>query len=223
MASQLSTAPSERSLLKEKAYVEIKARIQDGTFTVGCVLSERKLATLLEMSKTPIKAAMERLTLEGFVTVAPQQGIVVRDLSIREISDQFELRKALECFVVSSISGQLNEKQLNTVQRNLRQQAAAASKQSIARFVELDAEFHMLLCQVLGNAAIVDCMSQHRSKMHRVIYQVTSQSRGRLAEAVNEHQHIFAAIQRGNTDEAVHLVEKHLEFGKQSLLNSGWK
>lgn len=222
MSSQLSSPLPIRSLLKEKAYSEIKERIQDGRLAGGTFLSERQLVAILGMSKTPIKAALERLELEGFVTVSPQQGIVVRELSVREIAEQFELRKLLEGFVVKAITGKLTKKQLSPIVQNLRKQSAAESQQSVSKFIELDTEFHLLLCHAYGNTAISECLSQHRSKMHRVISQVMSKSSGRLAEAVKEHRAILAAIKSDNATLAVQLVEKHLEFGKQCLLSSRW-
>jgi DNA-binding GntR family transcriptional regulator len=97
MSGSLARAPAVRSLLKAKAYTEIKERIQNSTFAPGVFLSERKLSSLLGMSKTPIKAALERLEQEGFVAVSPQQGIVVRHAcqmqsrSIRASLMQFEM------------------------------------------------------------------------------------------------------------------------------------
>src|SRR5213080_3141617 len=73
--------PAVRGLLKERAYAEIKQRILSGAFAPGTFLSERQLALQLQMSKTPIRAATERLEQEGFLTISPQQGIVVHDLS----------------------------------------------------------------------------------------------------------------------------------------------
>ncbi len=222
MASQLAQPTSDRSLLKERAYSEIKEQIQTAKFPPGSFLSERQLAGMLGMSKTPIKAALERLEYEGFVSVSPQQGIVVRQLSVKEIADQFELRKALEGYVANAIAGKLTDKQVSSIQRNLRQQQTAATKGAVGRFVELDAEFHLLLCEVFGNQAILDCLMQHRSKMHRVIYQIMSQAPERFNDAVAEHTAIFDAIQHGRSATAVKLVEKHLEYGKQYLLSSGW-
>lgn len=211
-----------RTLLKDQAYDDIKSRIQDLTLPSGTFLSERKLAAMLGMSKTPIKAALERLEQEGFVSVAPQQGIVVRQLSIKEITDQFELRKALECYVVQTITGRLIDVQAKSLQRNLRQQRAAAEKSSVAKLCELDAEFHLLLCRVLDNHAINECLAHHRARMHRVIFEVMSQAPGRLSEAVDEHERILEAIEHGRPAEAVELVTRHLEFGKQYLLASKW-
>lgn len=212
----------KRPLLKDKAYSAIKNRIQDATFAPGAFLSERQLATLLGMSKTPVKAALERLELEGFVFISPQQGIAVCELSIKEVAEQFELRKALETFVVNAIAGQLNQQQLDLIDCNLVQQSSAASNSDVERLVELDTEFHLLLCELFGNSAIKDCMLQHRSKMHRVIRQVMANGVGRLTEAVKEHKGIYAAIKSGNSARAVALMEKHLEYGKRYLLSSKW-
>jgi len=92
-------------LLQDRAYADIKALIQDGSFAAGSFLSERQLAARLHMSKTPVKNALVRLELEGFVSVSPQQGIVVRESSVQEIVDILDLRLALEPYVVRRIAG----------------------------------------------------------------------------------------------------------------------
>src|SRR5262245_38160255 len=77
-------------LMKERAYAEIKRRLLKNEYPPMSFLSERLLVAQLGMSKTPIKAALERLEAEGYVTVSPQQGIVVRELTVHEIADQYE-------------------------------------------------------------------------------------------------------------------------------------
>src|SRR5262245_29261848 len=61
-----------RPLMKEAAYAELKMRIRSGDFTQGWCVSERQLAVQLEMSQTPVRAAREKLQIEGLVTIAPQ-------------------------------------------------------------------------------------------------------------------------------------------------------
>ncbi|MDX1963241.1 MAG: GntR family transcriptional regulator [Pirellulales bacterium] len=220
--SESRAVPGSRALLKDRAYDAIKSRLQDARFPAGTLLSERQLETLLGMSKTPIKAALERLEQEGFVTISPQQGILVRELSIQEIADHFELRKALESYVVAAITGNLSSRQTAEIERNLRQQVQAAAKGAVARLVELDAEFHLLLFRVFGNQAMLDCLLTHRERMQRVIFQVMSQAPGRLTAAVAEHEGIFAAISAGKSPLAVKLLRQHLDYGKQYLVASRW-
>ena len=72
------------------------------------------------MSKTPVHVALERLEAEGFVSVSPQQGIVVRDMSIQDIVEHYEMRQAIEAFVVSKLAGKLGPEQLSRLRRQYR-------------------------------------------------------------------------------------------------------
>ena len=205
--------------LKDLAYSEIKQRIQNSEFAPGGFLSERKLAELLRMSKTPIKAALSRLEFEGFVRVSPQQGIVVRELSLKEVSDHFELRIVLENFVIGAIVGRLTKPQQNAIEKNLTAQRQASKSLNIHRLVELDASFHLLLCSAVGNDAIVECLTQHRARMHRVIFEVMSRVPERAVHAVREHAAIYKAICKGDSDKATKLLQGHFETGRHNLFS----
>jgi DNA-binding GntR family transcriptional regulator len=206
-------------LLKQRAYDALKRRIQEAVLEPGTFLSERQLAAQLGMSKTPVKAALERLEAEGFIAVSPQQGIVVLDLSIHEIADQFEIRLALESFVLRSIAGRLSDDQACRVHKNLESQQQAAESEDISASVELDAEFHALFCEFMGNREIVRVMSRLRERIHRVITRVFGQDVSRLAVSLEEHRRIAEAVLNGNPDRAAEAIEEHLQYGKQQLLS----
>src|SRR5436190_20506982 len=143
------TPPPVRAYLKDEAYTQLKQRLLSSHYPPGSFLSERQLARDLGMSKTPVKAALERLEAEGYVAVSPQQGIVVRELSIREIADQYEIRAALESFAVRTLAGRLSRGQIESVEGNLHAQAALRGTSEIARGVELDAIFHTQFVEFL--------------------------------------------------------------------------
>lgn len=208
-----------RVLLKDRAYSELKRLIQDATFEPGAFLSERQLAEQLGMSKTPIKAALERLEIEGFVSVSPQQGIVVRELSIHEVADQFEIRMALECHVLRLVSGRLTDAQAATLKASIRRQKQAARRRDVAELVLLDAEFHMLFCELHGNDEITRVMSQLREKIHRVIGRVFRQQPPRLQTSCDEHAAIVDAVLAGDGDLAAQRMAEHLDYGLQFLLD----
>ena len=212
-------ADGGRDLLQDRAYAEIKGLIQDGTFPSGAFLSERRLAARLRMSKTPVKNALVRLELEGFVAVSPQQGIVVREISVQEIVDILDLRTALETYVVRRLAGALPAKQADSLRANLKAQAAAAKGGDLPELTRLDADFHVLLCSFAGNAEIAQVMGRLRDKLHRIILRVMRQVPGRPASAVAEHAAIAAAVLKGQGEKAANLMERHLEFGKRSLLS----
>src|SRR5262249_17972820 len=112
-------AGAGRPLMKEAAYAQIKKRILSGEFAQGRFLSERQLAVQLEMSQTPVRAALEKLQIEGLVAISPQQGIVVCEISVHDIADQFEIRETLEVLVARRLAGRLTPAQVGQLRENL--------------------------------------------------------------------------------------------------------
>ena len=211
--------PRGRDLLQDRAYDEIKELIQDGTFASGAFLSERQLAARLGMSKTPIKNALVRLDLEGFLSISPQQGIVVREPSLNEIVDLFDIRIALEMFVVRRLAGKVTPEQKKLMLANVRAQDEAARKNDQVTLTKLDSMFHVLLCSFLGNVEIERVMWQLRDKLHRIILRVMRQAEGRVKTAYEEHAAIAEAVLAGKGELAAKRVEDHLEFGKRFLIS----
>ena len=220
---QLSPAtnghPQARSFLKERAYERIKHGLLNNDYPPGTFLSERQLAEHLGMSKTPVKAALERLESEGFITVSPQQGIVVRELSVREIADLYEIRAALESYTLKALAGKLTPNQIKRVRENLGAYAALRGTGNVADGVELDATFHTQFVEFLGNGEILRVMTQLREKMQRVVTQVFRLSPLRIDTSYDEHSAIAGAVIDGDGTRAAELIVRHLELGKQLILS----
>jgi DNA-binding GntR family transcriptional regulator len=213
-----ASAPG-RNLLKDRAYAEIKQRILRGDFPPSTFLSERQMASQLDMSKTPVRAALGRLELEGFVTISPQQGIIIRDLTVHEIADQYEIRAALETYVVRTLAGRLTPAQLERLRVNLDAQEANCASRDVQQCVALDAAFHNLFCEFLGNQEILRVMGQLREKIHRVIGRVFQLNADRITTSYQEHCGIADAVIRGDPALAARRIEEHLEWGKRCLLS----
>ena len=210
--------PGSRSLLKAKAYDEIKKKIMGEEFPPGTFLAERKLAMMLGMSKTPVKSALERLAIEGFVTISPQQCILVRELPMDEIADQYEIRTALETHVVRGLAKRITEPQKAELKDCLAFQRRNWNLVKVVQWVELDADFHLLLAKQFGNQAIIRVMLDLRDRMHRVITRVFHLQPMRLEESIAEHQTIVEAIASGESEEASSLVSTHLQRGRDLVL-----
>jgi DNA-binding GntR family transcriptional regulator len=218
-AAGVSADSSGRALLKDRAYAEIKQRILQGDFAPNSFLSERHVASQLAMSKTPVRAAFERLELEGLVTISPQQGIIVRDLSIHEIAELYELRAALEGYLVRALAGRLSPEQVERLQVNLEDQQVNCGTCDVPRCVALDTEFHGLFCEFFGNSEIRRIMARLREKIHRVIAQVFRLNPTRATNSYLEHRAIAEAVIGGDAALAARRLEEHLEYGKRCLLS----
>jgi DNA-binding GntR family transcriptional regulator len=216
-AGPRATAP--KVLLKERAYAELKHLIQSGVFPPNSFLSERRLVEQLGMSKTPIRSALEQLETQGLVTVSPQQGIVVRDLSAHEITDLFDTRAAVEPFVVSRLAGRgLTAEQAARLQDNLRSQEDAAAAGDALAATHLDIEFHTLLARLLDNREILGWLARCFDKLHRSILRVNRLAAGRLPKSYQDHAAIAAAVRAGQGESAAQRMTDHLRYGRTFLL-----
>ncbi len=212
-----STVDEGQVSLKQRAYVALKTRILSGALAPGALLSERQLAQSLNMSKTPVHAALERLEGDGLVTVTAQQGIIVRAISPEEIADHFEMREAIETLVVARLAGKLTPEQASRLKRNLTEHRRAVRQSDIAEHIRVDSEFHLLLCDCYGNKEITRAMGQIRDKIHRVMHHISTRNAERMKSAFAEHEEIAAAVVSGDGAAASERMATHLRNGLQSV------
>lgn len=219
MPSMALKSSAARPLLQDRAYDELKRLIQRGTYPPGTFLSERQLAGQLGMSKTPIKSALTRLGMEGFVAVSPQQGIIVREPTVHEILDLFDIREALETFVVRRLAGRLSPEQAARLRDNPRRQARAARSGDVETATRLDAEFHLMICDFLGNREVSQTLWRMREKLHRLILGNFTRVPRRMAESAREHGAIAAAVIRGDGELAADRLRVHIDIGRKLILS----
>ena len=206
-------------LLKERAYHEIRELIQTGELTSESNVSERQLAQRLGMSKTPIRAALENLEMQGLVTVSPQRGILVRELSAREIAELFDVRAAIEPFIASQLARRtLTTSQRDQLKANLREQRLAAKAADALGATQLDIAFHRLLASLLENQEMKVWLERCFDKLHRSVLRVNQMARNRLLKSYEDHDAVARSILSGSPDEAARQMKEHLAFGRQFLL-----
>jgi DNA-binding GntR family transcriptional regulator len=207
-------------LLKDRAYAELKTLIQSGVFAPDTFLSERQLVERLGMSKTPIRSALEHLEAQGLVAVSPQQGIVVKDLSAREIAELFDIRSAIEPFVVRRLA----ERSLTTAQEarikaNLKGQRAAVNSEDALAATKLDIAFHTLLAELLENRELLDWLTRCFDKLERAILRINRLAANRLPKSHADHASIAVSVLKRRGSAAAAAMVEHLQYGRQFLLN----
>jgi DNA-binding GntR family transcriptional regulator len=211
--------PRRRALLKDHAYTQILELIQTGVFAPQAFLSERQLVERLGMSKTPIRSALELLEARGLVAVSPQQGIVVKELSGREVVELFDMRAAIEPFVAGRLAERSWEREeVARVKANLSRQRAAAARADHREATRLDIEFHRLLAEVLDNHEISSWLARCFDKLERAILRVNRLAAGRLQKSYEDHAAIATAILAGKGEKASRAMSEHLRYGRRFLM-----
>lgn len=91
------------SSLRHQAYQTIHQWIVSGKLSKGKATSEVELSIMLDMSRTPVRAALQRLEQEGYVRIVPKHGVIILDSSSQRVSDLLDLVISLVLFSVNAV------------------------------------------------------------------------------------------------------------------------
>ena len=203
--------------LKDRAYAAIRDMIINGSLPPGKLLSKRQLSQQLRMSKTPVESALQRLESEGFVVILPRRGVIVREPSARDLVDLYDLRLALEPFVVQRLARRLTHAQAEALLANTEAQAASAGNRDVLGSVRLNTEYHLMLCRFLGNAEILSVLENPMGKLQQMMAWTFSRHPERMVASPQEHAAIADALIKRDGDRAAEKVESHLTSSRQHI------
>lgn len=176
----------------DRAHRAIRAAIADGEFQAGAMLSESDLAARLSMSRTPVRTALSRLQDEGWITVYPKRGALVREIGAREAHDLADARYALEALGVQRAADlRALADSLETV---LADQREAARAGDVATFVDLDITFHRGFVDATGNPLLTGFYDRLRDRQALLITRGVVAVAGRLDEILQEHDGLLALL-----------------------------
>jgi DNA-binding GntR family transcriptional regulator len=205
--------------LREVVCETLRDAIRKGKLKPGERLMESQLAEDLGVSRTPVREAIRKLELEGYVIMMPRRGTYVANLSIRDVNEVFEIRTSLDSLASGLAAERITDEELERLQRLLVAIGGYIEENDMDKIVECDTEFHDLLYQASRNSRLVGIIFNLREQLTR--FRSTSMSfPGRLKATLEEHRRIVEAIAQGDVAEARAAAEYHMEKSEQTLLES---
>ena len=217
----LANCESSIEPLAKQAYELVRHQVLHGELGPGTIVSERLLAERLQLGKAPIRAAVQRLALEGFITIEPRRGIVISPQSIQDIIDLYEVRCELEQLVVRQLAGKLTEDQIRVLTANLQEHQSIAEKSDPVSALSVDFEFHRLLCEFHGNKHLTTTLSRIYDRLFSELRLSHEKSPERASEAVREHRAVVDALITGGPEEAEQTIARHLGSCQEFVMYRG--
>jgi len=205
--------------LREVVYETLREAIRSGVLAPGERLMEIQVAEELGVSRTPVREAIRRLEAEGLVVMIPRRGTYVSDMSLRDISDVFEIREALEVLAVSLAAARITDDELEELERMMVELDEVIGKNDIEGLVEVDIRFHMKIYEASRNVRLISILSNLREQTTR--FRMTSMSTpGRMQNTMEEHRAIVEALGDRDPEEAGRVTHEHLANAEAILLES---
>lgn len=205
--------------LRELVCETIRQAIIDGTFSPGERLMEIQMADEMGVSRTPVREAIRKLELEGFVVMIPRRGTYVADISIKDITEIYEIRTSLDVLAAGLAAERITDEELETLNRLLVEIGQYIADKNMEKIVEADTAFHDVLYQASRNERLCSIINNLREQLTGIRGRSMSYP-GRLIETMDEHRSLIDSIASRDVERAQEAARMHIENAEHTLMKS---
>jgi len=174
----------------------------------GAAISDRELASWMNLSRTPVREALLDLAKVKIVEIYPQRGSVVAPIDYNLVEEAQFVRSVLEVAVVQLACERATQEQLEQLKENVALQEFYYQHGSLERLLEMDDEFHRLLFQIAGRMQAYEMMRSITVHFDRVRSLAVTAVKEHLW--MSDHRNICEAVAAHDQEAARQLMEKHL-------------
>ncbi len=223
---KVSAASPAASTRSESIIETLRSALLSGDFAQGERLHEVRLTEKLGVSRTPVRAALQKLASEGLLDYAPNRGYSVRTFPVGEIVSAYEVRAVLEGLAARLTAERgLSEQERATLEQTLRDGDALLSTELLTNehrsaYSAMNATFHETIHSVAGSRILTDmihlCQQMPVSSPRNVVAFEQRDVRRRH----DDHHRIFEAILSREPWRAEMLMRDHVSSVKTSMVRS---
>jgi len=200
--------------LQYQAYHTIKEQILSKSLDSEVLYSETRMAKELGISRTPLREALQYLSQEGYITIIPSRGFMIRRLDKETMRESIQVRCAIEGFCVHLAAGCEDKKRVNILLKDMeesltRQKAALSAKNFPESFTEEDHQFHMLLVHFAENSEFNHLFQRLLYTIHLTTANALTVS-GRAQATYEEHLSFYQYLKKGDSIQAYNVLITHL-------------
>jgi DNA-binding GntR family transcriptional regulator len=196
---------------------QLKQLIYAGEFKAGDRLNEAALAVRMGTSRGPIREAIRILAGTGLVTPVVNRGVFVRQVSIRELLEIYELRALVFGFAAQRAAENITDAHRAHFESLLQAMDAAAQADDSDLYYELNVQFHAAILQLSNSQRAHQLYDSYVKELHLYRRQ-NFNAPGNMRRSNVEHRRLYEAISKGNASKAKQYAEEHIQAGRQRLL-----
>lgn len=194
------------SAATRKVYDYLYSEIIDNRLKPGTALSEVEISKSLHSSRSPVREAMMALENEGFVRRYPGRGCFVREITMRDVAEIFELRIILENAALARSYQYIDLDALERVEAEIRH---ISPDSTTKEYVRLDRQFHELITDNCGNERLMSFLHTLSGQIEWVRRLATAKPQ-RFDQFRQEHLALIDALKREDVELAQRLLTEHI-------------
>lgn len=203
--------------LADQIFEHLENDILSGVYERDEILTEAKLSERMKVSRSPIRDALKRLSMEHLIEMTPRGARVIGILPT-DIADIYEIRLRVEGLAVARAAEHMSEEDIRVLKETLDLQEFYTQKKEADLIKNMDSRFHQIIYQHCGSNTFMDMLEPlHRKimKYRRVSISYPS----RASESLEEHRAIYEAIAAHDAAKAEALTLTHIAHARDSILS----
>jgi DNA-binding GntR family transcriptional regulator len=208
-----------KSLLASTVVEELKRAIEEGDLKPGERINEATLASEMGTSRGPIREAIRVLTGMGLVTPVTNRGVFVREVSIPEMIEIYDMRALVFGYACERATEFMTAARLKALQSLITQMENAARLGKGALYYEINLRFHRTVLEFSNNKRAAETYANCVKELH-LFRRPAFNYAAKMARSNQEHRAILEAMASGKGAEARKRGEAHVLSGRQRLLET---
>ncbi|MBP1155108.1 MULTISPECIES: GntR family transcriptional regulator [unclassified Paenibacillus] len=200
------------------AYEIIKEKILSGELKTLSDISEDRLQSELNISRTPIREALQKLEQEKLVYIYPRKGIIVSGITVELLNEVYEMRELIEPFVAKNVCHKLSEEWLIAMKHSLTEPPEGMTPdERKAYYIDLDKQLHHQIIYSYPNTFIHNIMGNIYDHNHR-IFVLTSSVNEKHNVSIPEHVAIIEAFLERDPDKVELRMREHITSSRRNAI-----
>ena len=216
--AQLVTRGFSPQVLTEQISKVLTEAILDGALEPGTQLLETELQQQLGVSRSPLREAFRDLEKKGLVVILPRRGTFVKEITTRDVKENFPVRAILEGLAARLAHGRLGREELGRMRAALEGMKQAGRDKDREAYRRSHQVFHDVFIEASDNRLLIDLLQNLR--MHRLWYFVSYRyQKLDFRVAIEVHEQILALFEQEGADprELERLVRFHIDDALEKL------
>lgn len=187
----------------------LEALILDGTFSDGERLNEQQLSIRFNVSRTPMREALQRLATSGLVVQRPRRGVFVSQPGPIELMEMFEVMAELEAACAGFAASRITDAALAELHASNARCNAAVEAGDADLYYRENEQFHAIIYRQSGNRFLeAECLRLNK-RLHP-FRRLQLRLRGRMVQSMREHEAIVSALEQGDGPAASQAIRSHV-------------
>ncbi|MGF9801123.1 GntR family transcriptional regulator [Brevibacillus agri] len=205
--------------LPQRAYLATRHAIRHLQLPPGQTVLEREMTEILGMSRTPVREALVRLEMEGWVRLIPRRGFIVAPIVADDLQQIYEVVEALDGIAGSLATVRATSEELDRLDRLIEEQEKALESGDLLAWTDLDDQFHHNIVDLAQNPRLRGIMDSQSDQLYRArLY--TINLRPKPTRSIMEHKAIVSVMRTGEPQAARMMLQSHRYRARNEIIEA---